>query len=257
MLVLRAAIESFWFAVQFLTRLPVPDTAHFDEATVTLRLRQALLWFPLVGGLISGVTAAIVLGADTLWPRIVAVLIALIIEARLTGAFHEDAVADFCDAMGGGLTREDKLRIFKDSRIGSYGALGLMLAVALRAALLIALPVEFIGPALIASGTLGRLTILLVMAQVAPVVDRAGLAKDIAHQLSVKQLIIAALIIAPFALFAPIRVIGISLILCALFAFVFARMLQHVLGGSTGDCLGFSAYVGQLLTLLVFAATLP
>jgi adenosylcobinamide-GDP ribazoletransferase len=255
--VLRAAIESFWFAVQFLTRLPVPDTAHFDQATVTLRLRQALLWFPLVGALVGGVTAAIILGAETLWPRIVAVLIALIIEARLTGAFHEDAVADFCDAMGGGLTREDKLRIFKDSRIGSYGALGLMLAVALRGALLVTLPAELIGQALIASGALGRLTILLVMAQVPPVADRAGLAKDIAHQLGAKQLIIAALITAPFMLFMPLAIIGISLILCALFAFVFARMLQRVLGGSTGDCLGFSAYAGQLLTLLVFAATLP
>jgi adenosylcobinamide-GDP ribazoletransferase len=256
-LVLRAAIESFWFAVQFLTRLPVPDTAHFDQATVTLRLRQALLWFPLVGGLVGGATAAMILGAELLWPRIVAVLVALILEAWLTGAFHEDAVADFCDAMGGGLTREDKLRIFKDSRIGSYGALGLMLAVALRAALLVALPAEWIGPALIASGALGRMTILLVMAQVAPVVDRAGLAKDIAHQVGVKQLLIAALIIAPLILFMPLTTIGISLTLCALFAFLFARLLQRVLGGSTGDCLGFSAYVGQLVTLLVFAATLP
>jgi adenosylcobinamide-GDP ribazoletransferase len=256
MLVLRAAIESFWFAVQFLTRLPVPDTAHFDEATVALRLRQALLWFPLIGGLIGGITAAIVLGAETLWPRVVAVLIALIIEARMTGAFHEDAVADFCDAMGGGLTREDKLRIFKDSRIGSYGALGLLLAVALRAALLVALPAEHIGAALIASGVLGRLTILFVMAQIAPIVDRTGLAKDIAHQLGVKQLMIAALIVAPFLLLMPLKIIGISAIACALFAFSFAQMLRRVLGGSTGDCLGFSAYAGQLLTLLVFTANL-
>ena len=152
------------------------------------------------------------------------------------------------------MTRDDKLAIFKDSRIGSYGALGLMLAVALRAVLIVSLPTALLGPALVASGALGRLTILLVMAQVAPIVERASLAKDIAHKRDLKQLVIAVLLIAPFAPFMPLGSISVSLVICAVFAYIFSGALARVLGGSTGDCLGFAAYAGQLLTLLVFAA---
>src|SRR3546814_1620129 len=104
--------------------------------------------------MVGAITAGVMVAAEQVWPRIVAVVLALIVEVRLTGAFHEDAVADFCDAMGGGHTRDDKLRIFRDSRIGSYGALGLLLAVGLKAALLVVLPTPILAAALIASGAI-------------------------------------------------------------------------------------------------------
>ncbi len=232
----------------------MPDTSNLDSSTVRLRLRQSLVWFPLVGGLIAGITLVVISIAEIVWPRTIAVLIELIIEARLTGAFHEDAVADFSDAMGGGLTRDDKLRIFKDSRIGAYGALSLVLAVAMRAALLVVLPTELLAPALIASGCFGRLTILLVMAQIAPIVGRDGLAKDIADNLSWGKVAIAALIVFPVYIFGSLAVLTVSLIVCFIFSWGFASLLRRSLGGSTGDCLGFAAYSGQLLTLLAFSA---
>ncbi len=119
-------------------------------------MTEAVAWFPFVGALIGLATALVVSGADLLWPPAIAVLVALACEAVLTGAFHEDAVADCCDAFGGGWTRDDVLRILKDSRVGSYGVLGLGLAVALRATGIAALPGETLFPVVIASATLGR-----------------------------------------------------------------------------------------------------
>lgn len=254
---MRAAIESLRMAVQFLTRLPAGSTAHLTGEAAAIRLRQSLLWFPLVGGAIGGLSAATLLLAGQLWPPIVAVLLALIVEAWVTGGFHEDAVADFSDAMGGGRTREDKLRILKDSRIGSYGALALMLAVGLRAGLLLALPPALLAPALIAAGAIGRWTILLVIARITPVAGRDGLARDMAGRIGFAGVAAALALAAPAlawsALIAPVKLVA-ALLAAIAFAVLFARWLYRVLGGSTGDCLGFAAYAGMLLALLAFAA---
>ena len=89
-------------ALQFLTRVPTPALSRLSAEQVRVGMGRAVAWFPLVGALVGVVTAGVLLLMDELWPRWIAVLIALIVEARLTGAFHEDAVADFCDGVGGG-----------------------------------------------------------------------------------------------------------------------------------------------------------
>ncbi|WP_137899479.1 adenosylcobinamide-GDP ribazoletransferase, partial [Sphingomonas sp. 2SG] len=127
-------------AVQFLTRLPVPALARLDAAAAADGFARAMAWLPLVGALIGGVTASIFVAAQALWPPVIAALLALAVEALLTGAFHEDAVADFCDAFGGTARGDRAIEIMRDSRIGSYGALGLGLMVGLRLAAIGALP---------------------------------------------------------------------------------------------------------------------
>ena len=112
-------------AVQFLTRLPTPRLDLSDEANRREVLGRSTAYFPAVGGLIGAATGATILLAGRVWPMAVAVAVGLAFEAILTGAFHEDAVADFCDAFGGGWTRDDVLRILKDSRVGAFGAVGM------------------------------------------------------------------------------------------------------------------------------------
>jgi adenosylcobinamide-GDP ribazoletransferase len=211
----------------------------------------------LVGALIGTATAATLLLAEQIWPRIVAVILALIIEARLTGAFHEDAVADFCDGMGGGRDATHVRQIMKDSRIGSYGALGLMLAVALRAGLMISLEAPRTTLAIIAAATFGRLLTVITMAAAAPVPDGEGLAKDVGAGIRRRDVAFAGVSavpgLLPYALFAPLAA------LCAfaaggVFLIWFKALLIRRLGGSTGDCLGFAAYAGQILLLLAAVA---
>jgi len=248
-------------AVQFLTRIPVSATDRLSADAVQVGLRRAVGWFPLVGALVGSVTAAVAGAALQLWPAFVAVPLALIIEARLTGAFHEDAVADFCDAFGGGQSPEDVRRILKDSRIGSYGALGLMLAVGLRAALMVAvlmqLPLAVAALAIIASACFGRIVAVAVMLAVAPAPTGTGLAKDIAGEVTLRSFGFAVLTatpaILPFALGEPLRVAAAALA-ATLFVCWFRAVLRRRIGGSTGDCLGFAAYAGQLLMLLAATA---
>ena len=248
-------------AVQFLTRIPVPGTAGLSPDTVKIGLVRAVGWFPLVGAFVGAITAATALVAMQFWPVFVAVVLALAVEARLTGAFHEDAVADFCDAFGGGQTADDVRRIMKDSRIGSYGAVGLGLALALRAGLMVAVlqsmpPVEA-GLAIVAAASFGRLVVVALMVVVPAAPAGEGLARDIASGVGWKTLALALLMalpaLLPVALEAPVRLLA-AFIAGLLFIFWFRRLLLRRIGGCTGDCLGFAAYAGQLLLLLAIAA---
>jgi adenosylcobinamide-GDP ribazoletransferase len=255
----------FWappvLAVQFLTRIPVPGTASLSAQQVAAGLAQAVGWFPLVGAGIGAVTAGIALAADSLWPALIAVLIALAVEARLTGAFHEDAVADFCDAFGGGQSANDVRRIMKDSRIGSYGSLGLILAVGLRVALTLAV-LESMATLqafiiIVAAATFGRLLVVVLMTMVAPAPQGTGLAKDVGSGVGLHVLLVALATAAPgllgLAFAAPSSLLAASLGGAVLLLWFRALMLRRI-GGSSGDCLGFAAYAGQLILLLAATA---
>ncbi|MEM1180101.1 MAG: adenosylcobinamide-GDP ribazoletransferase, partial [Acidobacteriota bacterium] len=191
-------------AVLFLTRVPVP----LDPPARAEELPRAAAFFPLVGGLVGTLAGVVAWGGAHLWPLWLAVLVALAFEALLTGAFHEDAVADYFDAIGGGWTREDILRILKDSRIGSFGALGLILLVALRAGALAQL-----GGALVAgwmaSAAAGRLLSVHAMVALPPASDRASLSRDVGPGVGRGQYALAFVTTLPFLLWigavAPVR----------------------------------------------------
>ena len=250
-------VRAFFAAVQFLTRLPVPGGNTREPALFAQDLRRGLVAFPVIGAGIGALTALALWGTAHVLPFPVAVLVALAFEAALTGAFHEDAVADFCDAFGGGWTREDVLRILKDSRIGSFGALGLGLAVALRIVGLTAQGSFWpAAVALVVSGALGRLVVIAVMAMVPPVAAREGLSKDAGQDATWGTFAAAALLIAP-VLFAAavhdaIALAGAAVVL-TLFAVWLRSYVLRRIGGVTGDCLGFAAYAGIVVTTLAFA----
>jgi adenosylcobinamide-GDP ribazoletransferase len=254
-----AEIRAVLTAVQFLTRIPVPGGMTRDLSTYPEDIQRGLKYFPLLGGVIGALTAATLVLSAYVLPLPVAVLVALAVEALITGAFHEDAVADFFDAFGGGWTRDDVLRILRDSRVGSFGSLGLMLAVGLRAAgLMSCADVTAAAIAVVCAGAMGRAVILAVMAAVPPVPARDGLSKDIGQLASWRTFAVAVTLIAPIIAFAlyrdPLGMVA-GLLLLAGFIGWFRRYLLRRLGGVTGDCLGFSAYVGMIVITLVFART--
>lgn len=243
-------------AIQFLTRLPVPGGASTPEAFAK-EIRRALLLFPLVGAGIGAMTALTLWLADLALPFALAVIVALAIEARLTGALHEDALADLCDGLGGGRTPEDVLRILKDSRIGAFGALGLGFGVGLRAGGLMALSDPTTAMiVLVVSGALGRLLMLAVMAAVPPVPGREGLGSSVAPSADWKGVGIAALMAAPALLlgaFTDLRAMLVWLVLSAAFLLWYRALLLRRIGGSTGDGIGAAGYVGIVLATLAFA----
>jgi adenosylcobinamide-GDP ribazoletransferase len=249
--------RALFTAVQFLTRLPVPGGQTRDLSTFADDIARGLKYFPMIGAFTSAIAAAALYLFAAVLPFPVAVLLALAVEALVTGAFHEDGVADFCDAFGAERSKDDTLRILKDSRIGSYGVIGLGLMVAIRASAMIAMASPWpAAVALIVSGAIGRLLSVLIMALVPPISNRDGLGATVGKSASWNS------VFAATALAAPVFALGIwhdgqglwiVAIALALFTLWFRTLLIKRIGGSTGDCLGFAAYAGIVLTTLVFA----
>ncbi|WP_260596893.1 adenosylcobinamide-GDP ribazoletransferase [Sphingomonas endolithica] len=244
-------------AVQFLTRLPVPVLARLTPTQASDGFTRAMAWLPAVGSLIGAFTAGVYVAAGLVWPPVIAALLALAIEAVLTGAFHEDAVADFCDAFGGTARGEEALRIIRDSRIGSYGALGLGLAVGLRLAAIVMLPADLAVAAIIGAATAGRLWAVLLAAILPPPVTGTGIAARIGGRMRWRRAAGAALLtipgVLPLALLSPWS-LATSMATGMVLLWWLARFLRARIGGSTGDCLGFAAYIGQLVVLLAAVA---
>jgi adenosylcobinamide-GDP ribazoletransferase len=249
--------RAFFTAVQFLSRIPVPGGATRDLATFPDDIKRGLQFFPLIGAGIGAITALALLVFSVVLPFPLAVIAALAVEALITGAFHEDAVADFFDAFGGGWTREDVLRILKDSRVGSFGALGLLLAILLRAGgLIAAVSVVKAALVLVFAGAVGRLVILAVMSVVPPVPAREGLSKDVGQEADWGTFLRGALLVSPvlaIAVLYDLVAVVLTGVLLVVFVIWFRRYLLKRLGGVTGDCLGFSAYAGMVVATLAFA----
>jgi len=252
----RDHVRAFLVAVQFLSRVPTPHLDLDDEEVRRLALGQSTAYFPAVGALIGVATGGLILLASQVWPVGLAVVLGLAFEAVVTGAFHEDALADFCDAFGGGWTRDDILRILKDSRVGAFGALGLGLAVALRGGAMATLPTDRLFAAVVASACLGRWAILPAMWALPPVAERASISRDVGQRIEPGRVALgtalAGLGCLPLGLASPGRLafaLGVVAVLIAgLVVYVRRR-----LGGITGDCLGFLCYIAQVATLLVAA----
>jgi adenosylcobinamide-GDP ribazoletransferase len=119
-------------ALSFLTRLPIPVVRTIDMPP----LAQAMRFFPLAGAVIGAIIAGVLIGANMLGlPQLLAAVIALAAGTLVTGALHEDGLADVADGFGGGKTREHRLEIMRDSRIGTYGTIALVLSYLARAAI--------------------------------------------------------------------------------------------------------------------------
>jgi adenosylcobinamide-GDP ribazoletransferase len=235
-------------AVQFLTRLPVPALARLGAVEAGDGFARAMAWLPLVGASIGAVTAGVFVAAQAVWPPAIAALLALAVEALLTGAFHEDAVADFCDAFGGTARGDRAIAIMRDSRIGSYGALGLGLLVGLRLAAIVALP------AIVAAAATGRLWAVLLAAILPPVAEgTAARTGGVPPRRALAALVLSVPGVLPLAWLSPVPLL-VEAVAGVVILWWLARFLRRRIGGSTGDCLGFAAYVGQLTLLLAVAA---
>ncbi|MBS7792850.1 adenosylcobinamide-GDP ribazoletransferase [Roseococcus sp. SDR] len=224
-------------AVQFLTRLPVPASAGFTPERLTASTR----YHPLVGAFIGALVALIYAAALLAWPPPVAVAVSIAASLLLTGAFHEDGLADMFDGIGGGMTRERALEIMKDSRIGTYGGAALILALLLKATTLAAMPPHAVIIALITGHGLSRFSSVLVIATSGYVRDH-GTAKPVADGVSGESLMVATATALVLWLGLVLSLGWVAALLglagLALGHWGIRRVYERKIGGYTGDCLG-------------------
>ena len=181
---------AFLTAVQFLTRIPVPGAMSGSMVQTQSALQASVVYFPLVGVLIGLSTTLTFCVSSYFWSPWIAAILAIAAEAILTGAFHEDALADATDALGGGWTREQVLEILKDSRHGTYGVLALVVGVSLRIALIANLGWPMAWLAIPFSSGIGRWSILIMMHGLEPISDRHTMARDVGAKPGARTILI-------------------------------------------------------------------
>jgi len=256
---LPADLLAWWIdattAAAFLTRLPIGG-----RQTVDLRaLARASRTFPLVGigiGLIGAIVYAVARGLS-LDPALAAILV-VAATALVTGALHEDGLADVADGFGGGADRESKLRIMRDSRIGSFGVIALVLSMSLRIAALAAIGATAgsagVLAALVACHAASRAFVAVVMER-EPLARADGMAAAAGRPSQAAALWALGLGVVTMLLCERLSAV-VALAIGAAVAWAIAWFARRQIGGYTGDVLGTvqqGTEIGMLLALAALA----
>lgn len=245
----RSPFAPFLAAFTFLTRVPLPRPAHVDGEI----LARSSVWFPVVGAVVGGVGALTLTAAERLWPPFVAAVLSVLATVLLTGAFHEDALADAADGLGGGWTRERALEIMSDSRIGSYGAVALVLVLSARLGCLAAMAPMDGARALVGAHVLARWSSLPLI-RALPYARTQGAGKPFVGAVTGPRLFAGTLLAALLVTLAlGWRALPAGLAAAAVTAMA-ARYFKARLGGMTGDCLGATNQIVELVTYLTVLA---
>jgi adenosylcobinamide-GDP ribazoletransferase len=236
----RDEAAAFLLALGFLTRLPVPAPAAPGGMAAALR------YLPAAGALVGAAGALVLLAAGALLPPAPAALLAIAATCALTGALHEDGLADTFDGLAGG-SRERALAIMRDSRIGVFGALALGLVLALKATALAAMPAGLAAAALVAGHAVSRLSCLIVVAtsRYARAAGTAGFAAagvdGLPFAAATGALSLAGVLLLAGSGAALAGVAGLAV------GHLLARAaFERRLGGYTGDCLGATQQLSEV-----------
>jgi adenosylcobinamide-GDP ribazoletransferase len=235
----------------FYTRIPVPAWMQHDEEI----LNKATIYFPVIGWIVAGISALVFWGCSFVFPQSIALIISMVASILTTGAFHEDGFADTCDGFGGGWTKMKILEIMKDSRLGTYGATGLGLILSLKFLSLQSFTNSNIIWALTLAHPLSRFVALsFIFTHDYVRENEDSKAKPLAKKMSTTEFLIAFI----FAII-PLVVFGFYfqnyLILLIIFPLLFVkwylgRFFMKWIGGYTGDCLGATQQVAEVVIYL-------
>jgi adenosylcobinamide-GDP ribazoletransferase len=241
---MKRLVEELLVAFQFLTRLPIPRIAYQPDS-----LSRSAKFFPVVG-LVIGFGASLL--HRILTPHLDRALVALLLLTFLvliTGGLHEDALADTADAFGGGWNREQILTILRDSRIGSFGALALILSVLARVLLLSILPVNRFIALVVSAHVLCRWTTLPLSYFLRSARESEGQGARIAQQISPASLLAGTLLSFAIVFYMMRRQFWIPILAALVITLLIGLYYYRRIGGITGDGFGAS---NQLTEIAVY-----
>jgi len=254
---MKRELQIFFTAVMYYTRIPVPRWVTHDPAFLSLATR----YVPVIGWIVGGVYSAVIVVALMLFPTWISLLLGMIASVLLTGAFHEDGFADVCDGFGGGWTKEKILTIMKDSRVGTYGVVGVMLMLTLKMSLtyeLTGMTTPQLVAMLIASHSVSRvMSASIICFSTYAREDLDAKAKPVATGFSVTGLMVAIAFAAiPLVIFLIQThwFYGLVLVPMILITIYLSRYFTKWIGGYTGDCLGATQQVNEVVFLLSLLA---
>jgi len=208
-------------------------------------------WFPLVGAILGAISAGALWLALRVFPGLLAAVLVVALQAALTGALHQDGLADTADGFGSGAACDDVLRIMRDHAIGSYGATALVLDLALKVAAISAMSnVPRVTAALVMAPILGRWSAVLLGAT-QPYARESGSPVKFIGRLELAVATITALAIAAALDIwrGPVAMAGVAGLMG-----LWAWRCRRRIGGITGDTIGAGVEFSECLVLLLFVA---
>lgn len=237
----------FLCALGFLSRIRVPHRA------LALPLNSAVHFFPLAGTVIGTITAGIFWIFSLIIPVNLAVALSMAASILITGAFHEDGLADTADAFGGGWNKEQVLTIMKDSRVGSFGAVAIALALLIKFISITSITTNDIGLSIIFAHTLSRfMTLPLIKLLIYVRFD--GKSKPLADGITYMQLTFAFICTSIVSLLLPWPQVLICFTICLITtSYVAFRSVKRI-GGYTGDVLGANQQISEIMVYTTLAA---
>lgn len=236
---------NFLTAAQFLTRVPI-------RLRTAPNLAAAVPWFPIVGAVIGVVVGVSTAGLMEVLPASVAATVAIVLGMVITGAFHEDGLADTADALGG-TTPERRREILKDSRHGSYGVAAMCSTIVLRIVCVAGLSPAAAFAGLVAAHTIGRGAAVATMAIARPA-PATGLGADSTRLLSRRGALVGVLGALAIGALATGWWVGPLALAATLGAAAIIRLAHRAFDGVSGDLLGAVEQVGECLVLVVVSA---
>ena len=246
---MRKQLHIFLNAVMFYTRIPMPGNLPYSDDM----LNRSTRFFPFIGWIVGGTGAAVFYGLQFVFPPELAILLSMVATIFITGAFHEDGFADFCDGFGGGYTRERILTIMKDSRIGTYGIIGLFGMLATKFTSLHAISVLNIPLVLIAGHALSRLMpILIIYTSKYSREDASSKTKPIGQKGKGSDFVFALFFGTALLIFMPLWFLAIIIPVLLLTTIIFRSYITRQIGGYTGDCLGALQQITEVVFYLGF-----
>jgi len=237
-----AEIRLLLTAMQYFTRIRVPAwVGHAPE-----RLTGAVRYFPAIGLIIGASGAAAMWLAALVLPAPLPAILSTAVTLLMTGAIHEDGLADTADGLGGGATRERALEIMKDPRVGVFGAIALMLMLLLKIATLTLMPLWTAMAALVAAHAFSRFCAVLVIfaSRYVGSADRSR-AAPVVEQVKIGDVIVAALFGLPALALCGPRVL-VAILVALMSVALLTRWCMRRIGGYTGDTLGATQQVAEI-----------
>jgi adenosylcobinamide-GDP ribazoletransferase len=235
----------------FLTRLPLTHQTPIAKG----ELSHALWTAPAVGAVIGLVGAGVYGLAQVLHlPPLPAAILAVAATLVVTGGLHEDGLADVADGFGGGATRERKLEIMRDSRIGTFGVCALILSFMLRVGALTNLgDPGLVAAVLVAAHAAGRAPIAAYM-RLIPAARTDGMSADAGRPSQASAMIAVLLGLVPLVIGLGFAAGVVAVVLLASSFGFMAWLCKRQIGGQTGDVLGALEQIGEIVVLLIAAA---
>lgn len=252
---IRQELDYFLSGLSFYTRLPCPSSVVYRPEN----FNKSRKYLPLIGLLVGLVAAVVYFLSSLVFPSSVSILLSMIMTVYLTGAFHEDGFADSCDGFGGGWDKSQVLTIMKDSRVGTYGVVGLFLMLGLKFCVLLELQqrsTTFLLLGLLCGHSLSRLMASLIMQRYTYVsaVSTSKSQSVTSMKLSRSEILLSAIPAIIFLVIVWRFSFFLAVVVMSIVTLLLGQYFKQRIGGYTGDCLGAVQQTSEVVFYLVVLA---